>query len=139
MIILLLLSLVAASLTGLKAYGVEGHGPLAQFESGDSSAHAELSQKQMHTDRYFYHDDDEEGEEEHEDDDDHRYYSERESEHGEMDENETEEFWEEIHEASVNFTLLLVFIHVIGVVVSSRLHGQNLVGAMITGRKAQAG
>jgi cytochrome b len=42
---------------------------------------------------------------------------------------------EEIHEFLADFTLLLVFAHVAGVVVSSFLEGENLVRSMITGRK----
>ena len=49
---------------------------------------------------------------------------------------EEDEFWKEVHEISVNFTLLMVFIHIAGVVVSSRLHKENLVKAMITGKKS---
>ncbi|WP_181918919.1 cytochrome b/b6 domain-containing protein [Wenzhouxiangella sediminis] len=46
-----------------------------------------------------------------------------------------EHFWEETHEVLVNVMLGLVIIHVLGVVVSSRLHRENLVRAMVTGRK----
>ena len=51
--------------------------------------------------------------------------------HGE----DAEEFWEEVHEALSEFTLLLVAIHVLGVVVTSVIHRENLARAMVTGIK----
>mgnify|MGYP001488324673 CR=1 FL=1 len=55
----------------------------------------------------------------------------------------TDRFWgvkwvEELHEMSAYFALVLVGLHVTGVIVSSVLHRENLVRAMITGRKAAA-
>jgi cytochrome b len=50
-------------------------------------------------------------------------------------------FWadvlEELHEAAANVTVLLIVLHVGGVLVSSVLHRENLVRAMISGRKAR--
>ena len=45
------------------------------------------------------------------------------------------DWMEDIHEFFANFTLLMVLIHVSGVVVSSFLEDENLVKAMVTGRK----
>ncbi len=45
------------------------------------------------------------------------------------------DWMEEIHEFFANFTMLLVLFHVAGVFVSSMMEGENLVRAMITGRK----
>tara|TARA_R110002095_G_scaffold29024_3_gene28747 strand:+ start:2988 stop:3608 length:621 start_codon:yes stop_codon:yes gene_type:complete len=48
----------------------------------------------------------------------------------------SEDWLEEIHEVLANFSMLLVIVHVAGVIISSFAHKENLVKAMITGRKA---
>lgn len=46
------------------------------------------------------------------------------------------ESWvEELHEGLVSFALVLVALHVAGVIYESLRHGENLVAAMITGKK----
>jgi cytochrome b len=47
-----------------------------------------------------------------------------------------EKWTEELHEGAASTMLALVGLHVLAVVVSSRLHGENLARAMVTGRKA---
>ena len=45
------------------------------------------------------------------------------------------EWLEDLHEVAANAMLALVAVHVLGVIVSSRLHHENLVRSMVTGRK----
>ncbi|MBU0655651.1 MAG: cytochrome b/b6 domain-containing protein [Gammaproteobacteria bacterium] len=46
-----------------------------------------------------------------------------------------EDIFEELHEIAANLMLLVVFVHVAGVLVSSVLHKENLVRSMLTGYK----
>lgn len=43
--------------------------------------------------------------------------------------------WEEVHEVIANLMLVVVIAHIAGVIVSSWLHHENLIGAMFTGNK----
>ena len=108
MIIALLLSLSITCASGLTHLTEEGEGPFAQVPSIDLISSA------------------------HADDDEHEEHDKGHSHDGEED-----EFWEEVHELFGNLTLLLVILHLIGVVVSSKAHNENLARAMVTGRKRE--
>ena len=111
MILGLLATLLLTTLSGMKLYAIEeGKGPFAQQISTAVIATAYASNDEYEAKEY-------------------------QSEEHEHEESEEEEFWEEIHEAAVSLMLLLILLHVIGVVVSSRQHGELLVKSMITGYK----
>ena len=86
MIVLLLLALLASTVSGLAVYAADEHaGPLALWLSGISEV--------------------------------------------------WEERLEEWHEFAANLTVLLVAVHLLGVLIESLLHKENLVSAMFTGYK----
>ncbi len=108
MVVALLVSLSLATLSGMKLYAVEENaGPFAAIEHTGISPVAIAMA-----------DEDE--------DDEHAHDGEHE-----------ESVWEEVHEFFVNFTLLLILLHLAGVALSSLAHGENLPRAMVTGKKRQ--
>jgi len=120
MVIALLLSLSATTLTGLKLYAVEDNkGPFA------------LSATQVQTQIQSVSLISVANAEDNEDDDE---KSELIDSEYKIDK-QAEEFWEELHEVFTNLTLLLVFLHIIGVAVSSYIDKEKLVKAMFTGNK----
>lgn len=86
MVVLLILSLLITTFSGLIIFGIEeSQGPLASWLSGTSHSIGDI--------------------------------------------------FEEIHEFFANFTLFLVGVHVLGVLVESLIHRENLVSSMINGKK----
>jgi cytochrome b len=115
MVIALLLSLAATTLTGMKLYAVEANkGPLA------------LTAQQVNLGNLIS-----EAKAEDENDDN----ASNGPDNGRKIDKKAEEFWEELHELFANLTLLLVFLHIGGVITSSIIDKENLVKAIFTGKK----
>lgn len=107
MVIALLACLVLACWSGLEAYGAKGHGPLAAAAGVNFVSPAAANG-------------------------DRERRGERERKRAKT---AKEKFWEEIHEAFSHLALFLVLLHVVGVLVASARHRENLVKAMVTGYK----
>jgi cytochrome b len=106
MVVLMLVTLLLVTVTGLKAYGVEGHGPLASHTTTPVIflAHAEK-------------------------------ITDPENKVSESHPKKGDDYWEELHEAASNFMLGLALFHILMVFVYDKLHHKHLVRAMITGKK----
>lgn len=117
MTLVMLITLTCAGLSGLKLYGVEGHGPLAvtSMPLGEGQSEYQKREYKEHESK------------EHEEDHEDEYENEAHE--------EAEEFWEEIHEFFVNSSLFLIFLHILGVGLSSLKQRENLVVSMFTGYK----
>ena len=116
MFLAMIVMLVSIGFSGLKLYAIEeGKGPLADNYSLVifNPAYAEPDEQV----KYSEHDEDEwKQEDDHEDE-------------------EAEGYWEDVHEASVNFMILLIMLHLGGVFLSGRRHQESLVKGMLTGYK----
>ncbi|MQX35213.1 cytochrome b/b6 domain-containing protein [Roseospira navarrensis] len=115
MALALLTSIGITAFTGMAMIAEEGRGPLASFIGPQAAVEMQVVSPALA------------------DDDEHEY-----GEHGEGGEGAGEgagEQWEEIHELFANITLGLMVLHILGVLVSSMAHNENLVRAMIDGRK----
>jgi cytochrome b len=113
MIILLLIGLAGTVFSGLVLYAIEEDaGPLAGWVAENTSTPALPALIPSAN----ANGDEREGRYEHEED-------------------AREEFWEELHEIFTNVTLVLIGFHVAGVLLSSYVDKENLIWAMITGRK----
>lgn len=116
MILTLLLALTATSITGLAAYGAENKGPIAGWVA--VSTHPSKPDKILGND-YL------------------QRVNNEENEGGEDrgKKNEEDSVWEELHEFCSNLTVVLIVVHIGGVFLGSLLHRENLVRAMVTGKK----
>ena len=111
MVFVILITLLVTAFTGLKAIGSKGHGPFA--DKGYQIVQQALADG--------------------DDRDEDEAHSGNEGEHRSL--NGKHESLGKLHEAMSSFLLFLIIVHICGVIVSSRIHRENLIWAMITGKK----
>ena len=120
MVVLLLAALAGTTFTGMAQYAQEtGNGPLAPWYAAAVEAPSVVGTARA----------DEEGEA--------GEYGEAYAggEAEEAEEAEGGEAFEEVHETLANVTLALIGLHIAGVAYASWIHHENLIKAMVTGRK----
>lgn len=111
MIVVMLVSLLITAFAGLKTLAGEGRGPLA--DNGISNVPPAYADGDEHngdaaTSRGSHHPG-----------------------------KRKDRFWKEIHEAMTGVMIFLIIVHLGGVIVSSWVHRENLILAMITGKKQE--
>ncbi|WP_196137814.1 cytochrome b/b6 domain-containing protein [Aliikangiella sp. G2MR2-5] len=133
MVIALMISILLTCVSGMAVYGSQGYGPFADaFETpARTSTSMDKNKAFLKTDKKDELDIKDEMEELHMEKETVESNKNKES----KESKEREEFLEEIHEFFVNLTLLLVFVHIFGVALSSFKQNENLVQSMITGYK----
>ncbi len=110
MVFALLLFVLLTTMAGLKTLGAEGKGPLANLP-GSIVNYASADQDQD------------------------KSLANQEDGNTRNEFRKKQHFWKAIHEFLVGVLIFLIVIHICGVIVSSYLHKENLIWAMVTGIK----
>jgi cytochrome b len=125
MVFALLVCLALTTVTGIALLAVEENaGPLAPWLGRGVALEQTVPDRALFTVAARASEDEEERDE-----------KERDERYGDNNDKEGAEALEEVHEFISNLTLLLVVLHILGVLFASIVHWENLVRAMITGRK----
>lgn len=115
MVVLLLTGMLATVASRLALYAIEDHaGPLVRRATSGPAVSQPLPAN--------------------DEDDDDEYEERGEGEHGDRS-GGGGEFWAETRDVLANLMLLLIVLHIVGVLLASYVHHENLARAMITGRK----